>query len=354
MKTYECHHKKLAWYLPNSGEPLSFHELPPDNRDWIQISLDCGHCWVCKLKRSMQYAIRADLESQCWKEGCFLTLTYSNENLPDGGNLSREDITLFIKRLRIAVQRKGGYVSAYFGSAEYGSKRGRAHYHLLLFNWKPEDLQYFGKSYSGMPIYTSSFVSKLWNKGLVWVGSLTGSSGAYVARYTTKKQKPHLVGNRVKPFLLYSSNIRSGNYRGGIGVSWFSRYWQQLEKGYIVYKGFRVDIPSYFIDLLKKYHPEAYQRILANKVASSLSKPLSLDFVKNCIPRLKILVYTADKVLLGFSDEDFNLFQRALESFNGVPENTKSFTWLFDSARQIIFDNDKLLLERYFKFKRNL
>ncbi|EBW8988162.1 hypothetical protein BXL21_24545 [Salmonella enterica subsp. enterica serovar Enteritidis] len=35
-----------------------------------------------------------------WDQNCFITLTYNDENLPEGGTLVRKHLTDFFKRLR--------------------------------------------------------------------------------------------------------------------------------------------------------------------------------------------------------------------------------------------------------------
>ena len=65
----------------------------------------------------------------------FLTLTYDNEHLPPGAELSKRDLQLFIKRLR---KRNPGI--RYFAVGEYGSQKGRPHYHAVIFNLVDLDL----------------------------------------------------------------------------------------------------------------------------------------------------------------------------------------------------------------------
>lgn len=59
----------------------------------------------------------------------FITLTYDDEHLPPGAELSKRDLQLFIKRLR---KRNPGI--RYFAVGEYGSQKGRPHYHAVIFN----------------------------------------------------------------------------------------------------------------------------------------------------------------------------------------------------------------------------
>lgn len=68
------------------------------------IQLPCGQCIGCRLARSREWAIRCTHEAFMFDDKCFITLTYDNEHLPysESGlpTLHREDLTLFLKRLR--------------------------------------------------------------------------------------------------------------------------------------------------------------------------------------------------------------------------------------------------------------
>ena len=66
------------------------------------------------------------------KVSLFLTLTYNNENLPKHG-VFKEEIQLFLKRLRISLDRLHyKHNLRYFACAEYGSTSKRPHYHMYF------------------------------------------------------------------------------------------------------------------------------------------------------------------------------------------------------------------------------
>ena len=52
----------------------------------------------------------------------------------------KEELQLFLKRLRIRLTRRGvDHNIRYFACSEYGSKSGRPHYHMILWNYPDAD-----------------------------------------------------------------------------------------------------------------------------------------------------------------------------------------------------------------------
>lgn len=110
------------------------------------------------------------LENMMHDKACFITLTYSDENLPENGSLSSRDLQLFFKRLR----KKLPHRIRYFACGEYGERFKRPHYHAIIFGLENSCL-------------TWQLISDVWNKGIIDVGSVTKDSISYVAGYVSKK-----------------------------------------------------------------------------------------------------------------------------------------------------------------------
>ncbi|MBO4577576.1 MAG: hypothetical protein J5688_02585, partial [Paludibacteraceae bacterium] len=111
----------------------------------IYLQVPCGHCDCCRARKVDSFSHRCLLETQCYD--ClpwFTTLTYNDRNLPSDG-VNVRDVQLFLKRFRIRLDRLGytrNFRVCYVG--EYGSNFKRPHYHLLIWNIKPEkDYKYF-------------------------------------------------------------------------------------------------------------------------------------------------------------------------------------------------------------------
>lgn len=125
-------------------------------------------------------------EASLYENNCFITLTYSDENLPLNGSLDYDAPVLFMKKLR----KKFGPNIRSYGCAEYGEKYKRPHYHLCLFNHDFHDKKPFNHTHWGNNdnrLYNSNDLESLWDLGHSSVGKFTFETAAYVARYVTKK-----------------------------------------------------------------------------------------------------------------------------------------------------------------------
>lgn len=98
-------------------------------------SVPCGKCAFCIKKAIDAWCLRLSHEMEISSSAFFLTLTYNDENLPPGAQLSKRDLQLFIKRLR-----KVNPGIRYFAIGEYGTEKGRPHYHAVIFNLLNLDL----------------------------------------------------------------------------------------------------------------------------------------------------------------------------------------------------------------------
>ena len=124
-------------------------------------------------------------------------------------------------------------------AGEYGSRRGRPHYHALIFNYDFPDRQFLRYSPAGERLFTSALLSKVWGFGYSSIGDVTFGSAAYVARYCVKKitgvGKDEVdVETGLKPYErldVYSgvvSDVRSEyvtmSRRPGIGRLWYEKF----------------------------------------------------------------------------------------------------------------------------------
>lgn len=129
----------------------------------------CGRCMPCRVGKRRLWCHRLLLESLKHERNSFITLTYSDENLPEGGTLVKKHAQLFIKRLR---ERISPLKLRYYIVGEYGDETERPHYHAALFG--------IGREYS-------EEVHKAWGLGHTLVGDLTPASAMYIVGYVTKK-----------------------------------------------------------------------------------------------------------------------------------------------------------------------
>lgn len=164
------------------------------------LKLRCGNCPECWQAQSTEWAIRCYLETKLHKQNCVLTLTYSNTS----SELVKRDYQLFIKRLRKSIN----VPIKYFLSGEYGSLRGRPHFHLIIFGWCPDDLIPLKKSSLGTMLYTSPFVVDKWQHGFISVDpDVTYQSCFYSAKYMQKAVSQYGVKHFQPPFISMSKGI---------------------------------------------------------------------------------------------------------------------------------------------------
>lgn len=122
-----------------------------------------------------------------------MTLTYAEDHLPALGSLVKRDYQLFLKSLRKWVRTLDPLKKIrYFAVGEYGDEGGRPHYHLALFGFPTclrggtkRDHRNAPDPQSCCPICRN--VHRIWDRGLVDIGTLTHQSAAYVSGYVTKK-----------------------------------------------------------------------------------------------------------------------------------------------------------------------
>lgn len=181
----------------------------------VPLKLPCGKCIGCRHDYARTWAIRCMHEKQMHEVSSFLTLTYDDNHLPEGGSLRKRELQLFMKRLRKHDGRDG---IRFYGCGEYGSTLLRPHYHVLLFNRDFVDKVFVKNSGSGEPLFQSEALRDLWPDGDHYIGTVTAQSCAYVARYVLKKVGQEATPDGCEPEFTCMSR------RPGIGATWFRKY----------------------------------------------------------------------------------------------------------------------------------
>lgn len=210
----------------------------------------------------------AELES--WPtESSFVTFTYDDDHLPDGGNLRERDMQLFFKTFRKFL---GSWPLRYFYAGEYGSKTRRPHYHAILFGYMPDDLVLYKRTAYG-PLFLSRELESKWDRGQVVVGRVTFESAAYVASYTLDKlhgdRADAVYGNGWIPEFARMSR------RPGIGLGYALDNVERLsfrdQLG--ISPGRHIPIPKYFLEVLKGINPVAYDELKVRRRLAGASSP---------------------------------------------------------------------------------
>ena len=225
------------------------------------VSVPCGQCVGCRLERSRQWAIRCSHEADLYENNCFITLTYSDQNLPDDGSLHVEDFQKFMKRLR----KFAGEGVRFYHCGEYGERFGRPHYHACIFNFDFNDKYFWRNSPSGFKLFRSDTLEKLWPFGHCEIGTVTFESAAYVARYIMKKVNGDMADEHY--FDPFTGVYRKPEYttmsrRPGIGKGWYDKFSSDVfPSDFVVVKGVKMRPPLFYDRQFEIEYPSDFEKI---------------------------------------------------------------------------------------------
>lgn len=144
----------------------------------------CRFCWQCENNRVNDLVGRCIAEQQYSLQTFSVTLTY-REDHPSAVILNYKDVQDFLKRLR----RKMGVVR-YIVAGEYGSKKGRAHWHIVLFFKSKELKRSYNPDDKDPWDYTLNqrIDWKPWPHGFVYFQRPDYGGFAYAMKYALKDQ----------------------------------------------------------------------------------------------------------------------------------------------------------------------
>lgn len=245
----------------NQFGEITFSQKNHD-KSTVGFEFECRKCLPCRLNIAREKAIRCIHEARTHENNIFLTLTYDNDHLTSN-KLVYLDFQLFMKSLREKVTRgitdpelKKQLYIPFMVTGEYGEKNKRPHWHVILFNYRPKDATYKYTTDQGEKVYDSQEIQQLWKKGQIEFGSVTLDSAGYVARYAAKK----LVHGKDDEHDYHP--IHRTSCKRAIGRSWIEKYYQHtFDHGFVVLpNGQKSKIPRYYVDWLKKNHPEKYEK----------------------------------------------------------------------------------------------
>lgn len=235
------------------------------------IDVPCGRCIECLQDKSKEWSYRILCESLQYKQNCMITLTYKNTN----GELCKRDLQLFLKRLRKKLYPRK---IRFFACGEYGSKGLRPHYHIIIFNFCPNDLKplYFENDYV---VYNSKFISDVWSLGFISVMFLNPYNTKYVSKYLQKLN--NYKEKKVKPFLVMSN-------RPGIGYNYFVKNLDSLLfDDRLYYNGNFIRLPRYVLKIAQRNLKD----ITELKDNRMLRYNLRKDYVNLDLKRYKLSKY---------------------------------------------------------------
>ncbi|MDI9312781.1 MAG: hypothetical protein QM535_21405 [Limnohabitans sp.] len=199
------------------------------------IPVPCSKCPPCKKRRTSSWSFRLVKEGERSLSALFVTLTYNTETVPitKNGfmNLDKADVQKFMKRLRKLSNQK----LKYYVCGEYGTKRMRPHYHLIIFNADKEKVEQ-AWTLDRRPL------------GQIYIGDVNEASIGYTLKYMSKKGKipMHHNDDRQKEFSLMSKGLGS-NYLTEKMIKWHKNSIE--ERMYCNIKGNKkIAMPRYYKD----------------------------------------------------------------------------------------------------------
>lgn len=227
--------------MANCYHPLVVRGLDYSEHGQASATVPCGRCPMCLKRRVSGWSFRLMEHERHSISSRFVTLTYADGEADRTPNrylsLRRSHCQSFFNKLRKYELRKRGNTAkiSYYIAGEYGTKRGRPHYHALIFNASDEGI-IRAWTREGNPI------------GNIHFGSLTTSSVGYTLKYMFKPSRIPLHGkdDRVREFSLMSKGLGS-DYLSPEVINWHRA---DLTKRHFIPlgNGKKAPLPRYYRD----------------------------------------------------------------------------------------------------------
>lgn len=162
-----------------------------------EVEVPCGRCRGCEKNMQFQYGMRLQYEllSHPPNTSLFVTLTFDDDHLERFKNDLNKPVLRFLDVLR---KRYSKSIRHWF-VCEFGTLRGRPHFHGILFNCPPELI----RTYTSNKVGFHPILSKLWKCGISFIGYVDIDTCKYVSKYVSKS----LNGKYVRPRLISSFGI---------------------------------------------------------------------------------------------------------------------------------------------------
>lgn len=181
------------------------------------IEVPCGKCLACRSNLRSDWIFRLKQHMKTAKTAYFVTLTYSDDNIPLSKNgyptLCKDAVKTFLHDWRNKIEkdyqeslrlsgvplekrRKLHHRIKYFLVGEYGGDNGRPHYHFVLFDYK----------YSNIELERSL---KPFFPDIIDIRYCTGARIGYITKYMLKDIDDDFPDDVERPFRLMSKGLGS-------------------------------------------------------------------------------------------------------------------------------------------------
>lgn len=236
------------------------------------MALPCGKCPSCMKRRTSGWSFRLMKEGERSETALFVTLTYDTKYVPLTKNgfmtLNKRDIQTYMKRLRKLSETK----LKYYVCGEYGSKRDRPHYHMIIFNADAEKVERAWSEYKAGFGYVPF--------GSIYIGEVNEASIGYTLKYMQKPGKipKHKNDDRQKEFSLMSKGLGQ-NYITDAMIKWHKN--DLVNRMYVPIKdGKKIAMPRYYKD---KVYSDTQKLLINNHlkiVMTEAEEKLELELIQ--------------------------------------------------------------------------
>lgn len=248
-------------------------EVPKKGFVDLKVTVACGRCLGCRIERREQWMQRLLHESKQHLFKWFLTLTYSDANLPRNGSLVKRHVQLWQKRVRRA---RPAEKVRFYSVGEYGKTTKRAHYHSIVFGIDFPDKRKLSEK-EGHVLYRSDELDGLWGHGHCSLGSVTAESCAYVAGYVVDKINGKAadlhyqrLDEETGEVVRIEPEFAVMSLKPGIGAGWYEQFKGDLfPSDTSVVRGRPRPVPDYYTEKLKVENRELYDQVKAKRVANA-------------------------------------------------------------------------------------
>lgn len=314
------------------------------------MEVPCGKCKACLMRKANSSTLKLELERKASVYCLFVTLTYSDKNLPvfsilkddvflntynlidDSGEVvgnvqiddislsrllkkfnlnglvpvvSSRDLQLYIKRLRKTIDKKYHEKIRFYAVSEYGPVHYRPHYHLLLFfNSKKlaEDIR--------------QIVSSCWKLGIVDSSFTRGKASSYCARY--------LNSNYTLPSIFKISSTKPFNRHSvRLGESFFVQSYEEA------YEAITESLVRKRVEINGRYVDVSMWRNLTNRVfprCKGFAEKTKCELYYSYTSYERLCKFTKARTIKGMN----RFILKSLISRNRGKEYSKEFNELLD------------------------
>lgn len=169
----------LPYAVTDTGTQMIMCQAPTRLSDNTLVA--CRGCPICRDNRINDLVGRCIAEQVTSDVTLSLTLTYAGDT-PNSVILNYRDVQLMLKSLR-----KAGHKVRYIVAGEYGTAKGRAHWHIILF---------FKGSSPALPL-ERRINWPFWPHGFVYAQNPDYKGFRYVLKYTLKDQESEGTSKRL-------------------------------------------------------------------------------------------------------------------------------------------------------------